>query len=240
VAPEDRITPSGEEVRRLTILLEGAVDRYEQHDVFTQPTTGESLSTIRRQIGEMKVNAAAAWINERLGCGVNKMLVFGWHLDVLYQLHRRLAGFDAVIITGETSPVGRQNAEHLFQTRPTVRVLVGQILACGTALTLTAANEVAILEPSWVPGQNSQAIDRAHRLGQHDSVLASFLYVPGTIDENIMRSFRRKAEEVAQLYDLRRRGEMGNEVRGDDHRGQRGAWRHYPGETAEQPAGDAA
>lgn len=80
-----------------------------------------------------------------------------------------------------------------------MRVFVGQILAAGTAITLTAASEVTIVEPSWVPGENRQAIDRAHRLGQQDSVLASFLYLPNTLDARIMGVFRRKAGEIASL-----------------------------------------
>jgi SNF2 family DNA or RNA helicase len=162
---------------------------------------GAPIATLRRELGEAKVSAAVEWITERLFCGVNKLLIFGWHLSVLTHLHRALGAFDPVIITGETSPQGRVAAIDLFQHRPTVRVFVGQILACGTSITLTAASEVAILEPSWVPGENLQAIGRAHRLGQKDSVLATFLYAPDTLDERIMQTFRRKAEDIAQLWE---------------------------------------
>lgn len=178
-----------------------SMDDQELEEAVLSQRVGDNLATLRRQLGQMKVLAALQWIEERLACGIRKMLVFGWHVDVLHRLHRLLAAYDPVIITGETSPKGRRAAEDLFQYRPRVRVLVGQMLAAGTALTLTAADEVAILEPSWVPGQNSQAIDRAHRLGQLSSVLASFLYLPGTIDETIMTTFRRKAEEVARIYE---------------------------------------
>jgi SWI/SNF-related matrix-associated actin-dependent regulator 1 of chromatin subfamily A len=129
------------------------------------------------------------------------MLVFAWHISVLEHLRRRLAQFDPVMVTGATNPTGRVTAIDQFQHRRNVRVFLGQILACGTAITLTAANEVAIVEPSWVPGENVQAICRAHRLGQRDSVLASFLYLPDTLDERIMRTFRRKAVEISELHD---------------------------------------
>jgi len=160
---------------------------------------GTALATLRRCLGELKVDAAVQWVSERLACGVTKLLVFGWHVHMLTRLHRLLAEYDPVLVTGQTSPHARRDAETLFQTRPNVRVFVGQILACGHAITLTAANEVAIIEPSWVPSQNSQAISRAHRMGQRDSVLASFLYVPGTIDEHVMKAFRRKADEISIL-----------------------------------------
>jgi SWI/SNF-related matrix-associated actin-dependent regulator 1 of chromatin subfamily A len=158
-----------------------------------------SITTLRRELGLLKAAPAAEWIAERLSCGTQKMLVFGWHIDVLARLHALLAPFDPVLVNGSTAPAARADAVRRFQEQPRVRVFVGQMLAAGTAITLTAASEVAIVEPSWVPGENKQAIDRAHRLGQRDSVLASFLFIPGTLDARIMGVFRRKALEIAEL-----------------------------------------
>jgi SWI/SNF-related matrix-associated actin-dependent regulator 1 of chromatin subfamily A len=155
-----------------------------------------AVTTLRRELGVLKADPAADWIIERLACGMQKILVFGWHIEVLRRLHERLAEFNPVIITGATSASARSDDAFLFQNHPLVRVLIGQILAAGTAITLTAASEVVMVEPSWVPGENRQAIDRAHRLGQQDSVLATFLYIPGTLDQRIMSVFRRKAVEV--------------------------------------------
>lgn len=160
---------------------------------------GASLASMRRCLGELKVDATVQWVVERMNCGVTKMLLFGWHVHALHRLHRLLAEFDPVLVTGQTAPAARRTAEALFQERGTIRLFIGQILACGHAITLTAASEVAIMEPSWVPSQNNQAISRAYRMGQRDSVLASFLYAPNTIDEHIMRTFRRKADEIAIL-----------------------------------------
>jgi SNF2 family DNA or RNA helicase len=162
-----------------------------------QTPDGE-LATLRRELGELKVPGTIRWVQERLQ-STEKLLLFAWHLSVIEHLRRGLAEFDPVVITGETSPTGRVNAVELFQRRAGVRVFIGQIKAAGTAITLTAASEVAIVEPSWVPGDNVQAICRAHRLGQRDSVLASFLYLPGTLDQRIMTAFRRKASEIAEL-----------------------------------------
>jgi hypothetical protein len=126
--------------------------------------------------------------------------VFAWHRSVIAGLGQALLDFAPLTITGETSPAERAAVVDLFQTKPVHRVFIGQILAAGTAVTLTAASDVAIVEPSWVPGENAQAIARAHRLGQLFSVLASFLYLPNTLDQQIMRAYRRKAEEVSELY----------------------------------------
>lgn len=194
-----RRSPAFAEIRQQSAALAGGDDE----GLLRRLAHGADgpLATLRRELGEVKVDATAQWVAERLDCGVRKMIVFGWHTRVLAHLHRTLAAYQPVIITGASTPRQRLEAEIAFQTHTNTRVLVGQILACGTAITLTAASEVAIMEPSWVPGENSQAIDRAHRLGQHDSVLASFLFVPGTLDERIMSVFRRKADEVALIHD---------------------------------------
>lgn len=157
-----------------------------------------SVATLRREIGELKVQPTILWVQERM-LSTNKLLIFAWHHSVIAHLYRGLLEFDPVVVTGETAPKLRAQAIEHFQTHAQTRIFIGQVLAAGTAVTLTAASEVAICEPSWVPGENHQAICRAHRLGQRDNVLASFLYLPGTLDERIMGVFRRKAAEISEL-----------------------------------------
>jgi SWI/SNF-related matrix-associated actin-dependent regulator 1 of chromatin subfamily A len=157
-----------------------------------------ALATMRRELGLLKVGPTIAWVQERMA-SADKLLIFAWHHDVIEGLHKELLEFDPVVVTGRSTPAARALAVEDFQTRPGTRLFIGQILAAGTAITLTAANEVAIVEPSWVPGENVQAIARAHRLGQRDSVLASFLYLPGTLDERIIQVFRKKAAEISVL-----------------------------------------
>ena len=186
-----------------------------------------ALTTLRRELGETKVMPVIRWVQERMN-STNKMLLFAWHLSVIEHLRRGLAEFDPVVITGNTTPPGRASAVELFQNRPGVRLFIGQVLAAGTAITLTAATEVAIVEPSWVPGENVQAICRAHRMGQRDSVLASFLYLPGTLDQRIMATFRRKAAEISTL-------QGDNENAGAN---QSGGQRGRPRRADSQMAGD--
>lgn len=57
--------------------------------------------------------------------------------------------------------------------------------AGGVGLTLTAASDVLFLEQGWTPADMEQAADRAHRIGQQDSVTAWLLLIENTIDEDI-------------------------------------------------------
>jgi SNF2 family DNA or RNA helicase len=159
------------------------------------------LATLRRLLGDMKVTLAAEWARERLECGVDKILLFAWHIDVIDRLKYQLVDFGPVTITGQTGTEERERNVGLFQNDAQTRVFIGQVKAAGSAITLTAAAQVGIVEPSWVPGENDQVIARAWRLGQARPVLASFLYLPGSLDQRIMRAFRRKAAELMELYE---------------------------------------
>ena len=74
------------------------------------------------------------------------------------------------------------------------RSAILQIDAAGSALNLQAANRIIMLEPSWTPGANHQAVARAVRIGQRNPVLISWPVVRHSIDESVMRVLRRKQD----------------------------------------------
>ena len=69
----------------------------------------------------------------------------------------------------------RQKLVDEFQNDEGTRVAVLSIKAAGMGLTLTAASLVVFGELSWTPGDIVQAEDRAHRIGQVNSVDVKFL-----------------------------------------------------------------
>jgi SWI/SNF-related matrix-associated actin-dependent regulator 1 of chromatin subfamily A len=158
------------------------------------------LASLRRQLAEIKLAAAVEWAAPRLDDNHKaKFVFFGWHTGALEKLHATMAQYNSVILTGDTRDKDRAAAIERFQTDPHCRVFVGQIKACGMAVTLTAGTECVFLECAWTPGDNTQVISRLHRMGKKESVLASFLYAPGTIDETVMRVFRKKANDLRQF-----------------------------------------
>jgi SWI/SNF-related matrix-associated actin-dependent regulator of chromatin subfamily A-like protein 1 len=158
----------------------------------------------RKALGLAKVKAAADWIEELLEAGTDtnkKVIVFAYHKEVCQELLDRLLDYGACLVTGDTPQELRDRAEFSFQNGFATRVFIGQIDATSEAITLTAASDVVIVEPSWVPSVNHQAACRAHRFGQTEPVFVRYLYAPGTIDEKIMQAFRRKAEDLAKVFD---------------------------------------
>ena len=73
--------------------------------------------------------------------------------------------------------------------------------AGGLGLNLTRANYVIHTDPWWNPAIESQATDRAHRIGQRRAVTVYHLISSGTIEEKIQRLHRRKQDMVENILD---------------------------------------
>lgn len=111
-----------------------------------------------------------------------KIIIFAHHHDVIDSIRSGLSEFGVVGIDGRNSAEERQAAVDRFQKDVSIRVFVGGIHAAGVGLTLTASAHVLFAELDWVPGNMCQAEDRAHRIGQAESVLVQLLVLEGSID----------------------------------------------------------
>ena len=162
----------------------------------------EHIAAIRRTIGELKAPIVAELILGELTADPKQKLVcFAWHLGVLDKIEEQCRVLGVVRIDGSTTPVARQKAIDSFQDNPETRLFLGQIKACSTAITLTAAHHVVLAEASWTPGDNVQAAKRCHRIGQTRPVLARFVTLDGTIDDAVNRVLARKARMLTELWD---------------------------------------
>ena len=158
------------------------------------------LARYRRLCGIAKAEPAAELLAMELEGGAQKVVVFAHHRDVIETLYINLQRFGIVRITGGTLARARQLAVDRFQSDPKVRVIVCQIVAGGTGTTLTASAEVVFVELSYVPGENAQAADRIHRIGQTaDHVRVRFIALAGTADELIVSTLRRKTRMIREV-----------------------------------------
>ena len=140
------------------------------------------MSAVRKAVAIAKVPAVIAHIENAFEQGLKKVVVFGHHHEVCNPIVEHF-GKAAVRLTGEdTSLTKRQAVVDRFQEDPECKVFVGSIRAAGVGWTLTAASNVIFAELDWVPANMTQAEDRTHRIGQHESVLIQHLVLDGSID----------------------------------------------------------
>lgn len=169
----------------------------------------DDMGERRKCLMQMYVESAAAkkeavceYIEDLLAGGC-KFLAFAHHISMLDAMQevavRSKVGF--IRIDGSVNSYERQNRCSAFQTDETVRIAILGIQAAGVGITLTAASTVVFAELHWTPGVLVQAEDRAHRIGQKNSVNIHYLMAAGTIDDIIWPSVRHKVEVVTTMCD---------------------------------------
>ena len=124
----------------------------------------------------------------------HKALVFSQFTRFLAIVRRRLEkkGFVYEYLDGSTR--NRKACVDRFQTDPDCPLFLVSLKAGGLGLNLTAADYVFLLDPWWNPATESQAIDRAHRIGQTRPVFAYRLIAEDTVEEKILLLQDRKRE----------------------------------------------
>jgi SNF2 family DNA or RNA helicase len=103
-------------------------------------------------------------------------------------------------ITGETSAAERSDIARKFQ-RGELTAVIGTVGSCGTALTLTRAHTVFMIDRSWTPALDDQAEARAHRIGQHRVVTVNTLIADHEADR-LLNQVHRKKRHYAEAMGL--------------------------------------
>jgi SNF2 family DNA or RNA helicase len=133
----------------------------------------------------------------------NKALVFSQFTKFLALVRARLeaAGIPYEYLDGRTRD--RKAKVERFQSDPALPAFLISLKAGGTGLNLTAADYVFLLDPWWNPAVESQAIDRAHRIGRTRPVVAYRIVAKKTIEERVLELQATKRELVSTLFDER-------------------------------------
>jgi SWI/SNF-related matrix-associated actin-dependent regulator of chromatin subfamily A-like protein 1 len=183
------------------------------------------LNALKLLAARGKLNAALAWIHDFLSSG-ERLVVFAHHREIQRALLERFPG--ALHILGQDSPIARDAALQAFQAPYDSdggnQLIVCSIEVAGHGITLTQASNVAFLELDWTPAKHDQAEDRCHRIGQEDTVNASYLLAAGTVDETIATLLERKRAVIGAVTDGLEQDEEGvvdalvRELRGEPYR----------------------
>ena len=160
-----------------------------------------TLVTARRELGMAKARPVADFVNQELHDGLQKLVVFAWHIDVIEEIHRQIRAkkLKAVMLHGALTAHMKESALQQFQREDDCRVLVGQIKACGTNISLAAADDAIFAEQDWTPGNNYQAAMRIEDPAKTRPCMVRFAIARGTQDEILTRVLRRKDHWTQEL-----------------------------------------
>lgn len=163
---------------------------------------GENVFTMVRRIGQAKAGLAADYAAQ-LARNVGKVVFFAKHVDVMDSAEQAFAdrGIRYASIRGDQTPKVREKNIAAFTDEPDVQIAVCSLMAAGVGLNLQVASNLVLAELSWTDAEQTQAIDRIHRIGQSEPVTAWRIIAAQTIDSRIAALIDSKSGLAARALD---------------------------------------
>jgi hypothetical protein len=191
---------SGDVVQGIDSALVRRVARAELKDAAT--STGENVFSMVRRIGQAKAPLAADYAAQ-LARSAGKVVFFAKHVDVMDLAEETFAkqGIRFSSIRGDQTSTTRQKNIDAFVKDPDVAIAVCSLTAAGVGLNLQVASNIVLAELSWTDAEQTQAIDRSHRIGQTEPVTAWRIIAAQTIDARIAELIGSKAGLAARALD---------------------------------------
>jgi superfamily II DNA or RNA helicase len=200
-AVKKRTTESGEPITGVDRDLIRKIAAAERK-ASSETKSGDNVFSMMRRIGQAKA-APAADYSAQLARSVGKVVFFAKHIDVMDAaeeiFEKRGLGF--VSIRGDQTRTVRQQAIDAFTNDPEVAVAVCSLTAAGVGVNLQVASNVVLAELSWTDAEQTQAIDRVHRIGQDEPVTAWRIIAAQTLDTKIAELIDSKASLAARALE---------------------------------------
>ena len=192
---------SGAVVEGIDHELVRRVATWEREDTTTS-SGDENVFTMMRRIGQAKAGLAADYAAQ-LSRSVGKVVFFAKHIDVMDVAEETFAkrGIKYSSIRGDQTKTVRQRNIDAFVEDPEVEIVVCSLSAAGVGINLQVASNMVLAELSWTDAEQTQAIDRIHRIGQEEPVTAWRIIASQTIDTRIAELIDSKAGLAARALD---------------------------------------
>lgn len=155
------------------------------------------LTKVRQIIANEKIEQTIEIAESAIEQG-KKVIVFCNFTESLNKICEHF-GKSAVKVDGSMDKPQRQLSVDRFQEDDKVRIFVGNIKAAGVGLTLTSAEVVIVNDLSFVPGDMSQAEDRAFRIGQKKNVSVYYPIFENTIEGVIYDIVNEKKRNISTV-----------------------------------------
>ena len=177
------------------------VATWEQKDA-NSAKTGDNVFTMMRKIGQAKAGLAADYAAQ-LARSAGKVVFFAKHIDVMDAAEEAFTrqGVRFSSIRGDQTRTSRQKNIDAFVNDPDVAIAVCSLTAAGVGINLQVASNIVLAELSWTDAEQTQAIDRSHRIGQTEPVTAWRIIAAQTIDSRIATLIDKKAGLAARALD---------------------------------------
>ena len=150
----------------------------------------------RQATGIAKAPYVAQFVRALLEAG-ERVLLFAHHHEVMDIYKRELKAFSPAFITGRETPAMKDRSVERFMAGRTDLFCLSLRAAAG--LNLQRASCVVFGELDWSPAVHSQAEDRAHRMGQTDSILCYYLVSQGGSDQDMQDALGLKVSQFVGL-----------------------------------------
>ena len=156
--------------------------------------------------GSNKIDTLLNITNEYINNG-HKILIFSSFKTALNIVRDKLskAKIKNYMLDGSVPSKNRIEMVDNFNTNDDVKVFLIMLKSGGTGLNLTSADVVIHLDLWWNPQAENQATDRAHRIGQKNTVEVIHLITKGTIEEKILELQNKKRVLSDKLIDGEKR-----------------------------------
>jgi superfamily II DNA or RNA helicase len=152
-------------------------------------------------------------VDEALDAG-HRILVFSQFTSMLSIIRKELEarGLKYSYLDGSTQ--NRQERVKQFNSDRSIPLFLISLKAGGSGLNLTGADMVIHFDPWWNPAVEDQATDRAHRIGQKDTVYSIKLITKGTVEEKVLQLQQTKRSVIDAT--LEKDGDMGQALSWSD------------------------
>ena len=150
----------------------------------------------RQATGLAKAPYVCQFVKALIGAG-EKVLLFAHHHAVMDIYKKELKQERPAFITGRETSAKKEAAVDQFMLGKTDLCVIS--LRAASGLNLQRATCVVFGELDWSPAVHSQAEDRAHRIGQKDSLLCYYLVSPGGSDQDMQEALGLKVSQFQLL-----------------------------------------
>lgn len=171
------------------------------------------LPNLKSEFPSAKLDLFFELVDEALDAG-HRILVFSQFTSMLSIIREELEARELKYCYLDGSTKDRQARVRQFNTDRSIPLFLISLKAGGSGLNLTGADMVIHFDPWWNPAVEEQATDRAHRIGQKNTVYSVKLITKDTVEEKVLQMQQKKKGVIDAT--LEKDGDIGQSLTWND------------------------